>query len=51
MAISKEILEETESAKYHLLQSSLDDKCKKSLLRLINISTMATNGISLEEKV
>ena len=51
MAISKEILEETEFAKNHLLQSSLDDKCKKSLFRLINISTMATNSISLEEKV
>lgn len=51
MAISKEILEETEFAKNHLLQSNLDDKCKKSLLRLINISTTATNGISLEEKV
>ena len=51
MAISKEILEETEFAKNHLLQSSLDDNCKKSLFRLINISTMATNGISLEEKV
>jgi len=51
MAISKEILEETEFAKNHLLQSNLDDKCKKSLLRLINISTLATNGISLEEKV
>ena len=51
MAISKEILEETEFAKNHLLQSSLDDKCKKSLLRLINISTTATNDISLDAKV
>lgn len=51
MAISKEIIEETELAKNHLMQSSLDDKCKKSLLRLINVSTTATNGLSLEEKV
>lgn len=51
MAISKEILEETEFAKNHLLQSGLDSKCKKSLLRLISISTIATNDISLEEKV
>ena len=51
MAISKEIIEETEFAKSHLMQSSLDEKCKKSLLRLISISTTATNGISLEEKV
>lgn len=51
MALSKEILEETEFAKNSLMQSNLDDKCKKSLLRLLNISTLATNGISLEEKV
>ena len=51
MALSKEIIEETEFAKNHLMQSNLDDKCKKSLLRLLNVSTMATNGISLEEKV
>lgn len=38
-------------AKNHLMQSNLDEKCKKSLLRLLNISTLATNGISLEEKV
>ncbi len=51
MALQKEILEETEMAKNHLMQSNLDEKCKKSLLRLLNISTLATNGISLEEKV
>ena len=51
MALSKEIEEDTEFAKNHVMQSSLDDKCKKSLLRLLNISTMATNGISMEEKV
>lgn len=51
MAISKDILEETEFAKSHLMQSGLDDKCKKSLLRLIGTATTATNGLSLEEKV
>lgn len=51
MALNKDIIEEAEFAKNHLMQSDLDDKCKKSLLRLLNISTMATNGISTEEKV
>ena len=51
MSMSKEIFEETEFAKNHLMQTNLDEKCKKSLLRLLNISAMATNGLSLEEKV
>lgn len=51
MAISKEILEETEFAKSQLMHSALDEKCKRSLHRLIDISTTATNGLSLEEKV
>lgn len=51
MALSKEIEEDTEFAKNHLMQSSLNEKCKKSLLRLLNTSTLATNGISIEEKV
>ena len=49
--ISKEVLEETEFAKSHLMNSSLDDRCKKSLLRLLNTATLATNGISTEEKI
>lgn len=49
--LNKEILEEAEFAKNHLLNSTLDDRCKKSLLRLLNTSTMATNGISTEEKI
>ena len=49
--ISKEVLEEAEFAKNHLMNSSLDDRCKKSLLRLLNTATMATNGISTEEKI
>ncbi len=51
MAFSKETLEDTEFAKSHLLQSNLDDKCKKSLLRLLNMSLTATNGLSLDDKV
>lgn len=52
MAMSKEILEETEFAKNHIMShSNLDEKCKKSVLRLLNIASTATNGVSLEEKV
>ena len=52
MATSKENLEEIEFAKNHLLaKSSLDETCKKKLLKLLNTAAIATNGISLEEKV
>ena len=44
-------MEDAEFAKHHLMQSSLDEKCKKQLLKLLDVSTEATNGISLEEKV
>ena len=44
MSLNKDIVEEAEFAKNHLMQSTLDEKCKKSLLRLLNVSTMATNG-------
>lgn len=49
--LTKEILEETEIAKNHLMNSSLDDRCKKSLLRLLNTAAIATNGISTDEKI
>lgn len=51
MALSKEIQEEAELAKNHLMNSNLDDRCKKSLLRLLNTTTLATNGLSVEEKM
>lgn len=51
MSLQKDIVEESEFAKDRLIQSKLDEKCKRSLLRLLSISTTATNGISLEEKV
>ena len=51
MALSKEIEEEVELAKNHLMSSGLDDRCKKSLLRLLNTATLATNGLSVEEKI
>lgn len=49
--VTKEVLEEAEFAKNHLMNSNLDDRCKKSLLRLLNTATIATNGISTEEKI
>lgn len=49
--LRKEITEEAELVKSHLMNSSLDDHIKKPLLRLLNTSTIATNGISTEEKI
>ena len=51
MSFSKQTIEDREFAKNQLLQSNLDDNCKRSLLRLLNVSAEATNGISIEEKV
>ena len=51
MALPKEVDEDMEFAKTKLMQSSLDDTCKKSLLKLLNASKLATNGLSLEDKV
>jgi hypothetical protein len=51
MAVPSEILEDTEFAKTHIMQMSVDDKCKKTLVSLLNNATAATNGISLEQKV
>ena len=51
MSIPKNIVEDTEFAKNHLMQSSLDEKCKKQLLSLLHTASEATNGITLEEKV
>lgn len=51
MALSQEIQDESELAKSYVANSDLDDEYKKILLRLINISTLTTNGISPEEKI
>ncbi len=51
MALSQEIEDESELAKSYVANSDLDDEYKKTLLRLINISTLTTNGISPEEKI
>ncbi len=49
--MDKEIFEEAEFAKNHIMNSNLDQRCKKALLRLLNTSTLATNGLSVEEKI
>ena len=52
MFMSNDILDEdVEFAKNHLMQSNFDESFKKRLLKLLNSSKAATNGISLEEKV
>lgn len=51
MALSKETIEATEFAKSQLMNSDLDETVKKQLHNLLTVSMMATNGISVEEKI
>jgi hypothetical protein len=51
MALSQEIADESELAKMYITNSDLSDEYKKSLMRLLNITTTATNGITPEEKI
>ena len=51
MALTQEIQDESDLAKSYVANSDLDDDYKKTLLRLIHISTLTTNGISPEEKI
>ena len=51
MSTTKAILDDAELAKSYITNSTLSDEYKRLYLRLINISTMATNGISPEEKI
>ena len=51
MALSQETIDSTELAKLDVANSDLDENYKKAMLRLLNISTMATNGISVDEKI
>ena len=46
-----EIAEDLEMAKSTLTNSKVDDSIKKTLFRVLNISSTATNGISPEEKI
>ena len=51
MATTKEALDDAELAKSYITNSGLSDDYKRTYLRLINISTLATNGISVDEKI
>lgn len=44
-------MDESELAKSYISNSDFDDDYKKQLLRLINTTTLTTNGISPEEKI
>jgi hypothetical protein len=51
MSTPKNILDDAELAKDYIVRSSMTDEYKRIYLRLINTSTLATNGISQEEKI
>jgi len=51
MALSQEIYDSTELAKAQVANSDLSDDYKASLLKLLNIAAVATNGIKPEEKI
>lgn len=51
MSTTKAILDDAELAKSYITNSRLSDEYKRLYLRLINLSTLATNGISPEEKI
>ena len=51
MALSEEVIENTEFAKDEVMNSDLDQKLKKQLYHLLEVSAAATNGISTEEKI
>lgn len=51
MATTDDILDDAELAKSYITNSNMSDDSKKAYLKLINITTMATNGISPEEKI
>jgi len=48
MPTTKVMLDDAELAKNYIINSDLSDEYKRTYLRLLNISTMATNGITPE---
>lgn len=51
MATTKDMLDDAELAKSYITNSSMSDDYKKTYIKLINLTTLATNGISPEEKI
>jgi hypothetical protein len=51
MSTPQNILDDAELAKDYILRSTMSNEYKRVYTRLINISTLATNGITPEEKI
>lgn len=51
MALAQETLEDTEFAKQQVMSLNVDQTWKKQMMRLLNTSVEATNGITVEEKI
>ena len=51
MATTKIILDDAELAKTYVINSNMSDEYKQAYIRLLNISTTATNGITPEQKI
>ena len=49
--MNQEIVDDAELAKSYITSSSMSDDYKKAYIKLLNITTMATNGLSPEDKI
>ena len=49
--MNQEIVDNAELAKSYITSSSMSDDYKKAYIKLLNITTMATNGLSPEDKI
>lgn len=51
MSINSDLLSDLELAKTYIANSNETDQYKRSMLRILNISVLSTNGLSPEEKI
>src|SRR5574344_1102089 len=51
MALNQEAVEDAELTKNYIINYDLSDKYKSLYVKLLSISTMATNGITPDEKI
>lgn len=51
MSTTKDMIDDAEFAKTRIANSNMSDNYKKLYIKLINLTTTATNGISPEEKI
>lgn len=49
--MNQQIVDDAELAKSYITSSSMSDDYKKAYIKLLNITTMATNGLSPEDKI